>query len=149
MVIIVDGRRDSGVIVIPLSPLNAAIMISITKVGEELHEDLILGQGAIDDLGMETAVVDTLEVTSINPAVAVTIELQESLVSYRLPLGVQPALHAHTGMLTAFTYPDANKELIEVNGAIAISVEVSENCLQGGGQLLIERGMKKLTSDSA
>jgi len=98
VVIIVDGGRDSGVIVIPLSPLNAAVMVSITKVGEELHEHLILGQSAIDDLRVETAVVDTLEVTSINPAVAVTIELQESLVGYGLSLGVQFALHAHTGI---------------------------------------------------
>ena len=129
MIVIVDGGGDSGVIVIPLSPLNAAVMVSIAKVGEELHEHLILGQGAIDDLGVETAVVDTLEVTGINPAVAVTIKLQESLVGYGLSLGVQLALHAHTGIFYTFTYPDANEKLVEVNGAIAVSVEVPKKGL--------------------
>jgi len=129
VVIIVDGGRDSGVIVVPLSPLNAAVMVSIAKVGEELHEHLILGQGAIDDLGVETAVVDTLEVTSINPAVAFTIDLQESLVGYGLSLGVQLALHAHIGIFYAFTYPDANEKLVEVNGAISVSVEVPKKGL--------------------
>ena len=130
MVVIVDGGGDSGVIVIPLSPLDAAVVVSITKVGEELHEHLIFGQRAIDDLGVETAVVDTLEVTCINPAVAVTIELQESLVGYGLSLGVQLALHAHTGIFYAFTYPDANEKLVEVNGAIAVGVEVPKKCLK-------------------
>ena len=129
MIVIVDGGGDSGVIVIPLSPLNAAVMVSIAKVGEELHEHLILGQGAIDDLGVETAVVDTLEVTGINPAVAVTIKLQESLVGYGLSLGVQLALHAHTGIFYAFTYPDSYEKLVEVNGAIAVSVEVPKKGL--------------------
>ena len=68
-------------------------MVSISKVGEELHEDLIFSHGSIYNLRMEGAVVDTLEVSSVDPTVPITIEFQESLISDSLSLGVQLSLY--------------------------------------------------------
>ena len=73
-------------------------MVSIAKIGKELHENLILRHGSVDNLGVETAVVNTLEVTSIKPSVSITIKFQESLVSYGLSLGVKSALFDDKGM---------------------------------------------------
>ena len=73
-------------------------MVSVTKVGEELHEDLILGHGSIDNFGVETAIVDALEVSSIEVSVSITIEFQESLIGDGLSLGIKSALLLHKGI---------------------------------------------------
>ena len=60
--IVVDGCRHGRIIVVPLGSLNSSIMVSVGKVGEELHEDLVFSQSATDDLRVETAIVYTLEI---------------------------------------------------------------------------------------
>lgn len=92
VVIIVDGSWYCRVVIVPFLSGNSSITISVSKVREELHKDLILSHCSIDDLGVETAIVNALEVSCINPTVSVTIKLKVSLVSDCLSFCVQVSL---------------------------------------------------------
>ena len=92
VVIVVNGGWYGRVVIIPFLSADSTITISVSKVREELHKDLILSHCSVDDLGVETAIVNSLEVSGINPTVSVTIKLKVSLVSDCLSFGIQVSL---------------------------------------------------------
>ena len=91
--VVVNGRRDSGVVVVPLSAVNTAISVSVTEVSQEFEENLVFGHLARDDFRVERGVVDALKVGGLDSATAISVELEESLVDHSLTLGVEGSLH--------------------------------------------------------
>ena len=91
--VVVNGRRDSGVIVVPLSTLNTAISVSVTEVSQEFEENLVFGHLSGDDLRVEGGIVDALKVGGLDGATAIGVELEESLVDHSLTLSVEGSLH--------------------------------------------------------
>ncbi len=53
VVIVVNRGRHSGVVIIPLGSCDSAVSVLVAEVGEELKENLILGQLTVDDLRVE------------------------------------------------------------------------------------------------
>lgn len=92
MLVVVDRRRDSGVVLVPLGSLDFAVAVLVSEALEEFEEDLVFGHLSGLDLGVHAAVVDASKVSSGDLTVAVLVELQESLVNHRLSLGVEGAL---------------------------------------------------------
>ena len=93
VIVVVNGRRDSGVVVVPLSTLNTAISVSVTEVSQEFEENLVFSHLSGDDLRVEGGVVDALKVGGLDGATAIAVELEESLVDHGLALGVEFSLH--------------------------------------------------------
>ena len=92
MFIVVDRRRDSGVVLVPLSFLDLSVAVAVTEVLQELQEDLVLGHLTTLHLGVHAAVVDATEVGSGDLAITVLVELQEGLVDHSLTLSVEGSL---------------------------------------------------------
>lgn len=92
MVVVVNGRGDSGVVVVPLLAVNSTISVFVTKVSEELEEDLVLSHLSGDNLGVHVGAVDSLKVSSFDDARAVSVELEEGFVNHSLSLIVQVSL---------------------------------------------------------
>ena len=59
MVIVVNGGRDGGVVVVPLSLGDSSVSVFVAEVRKELKEDLVLGHLTIDDFRVMAAVVET------------------------------------------------------------------------------------------
>jgi len=108
--VVVDRGRDTSVVFVPLSSLDLAISVPVTEVLEKLKEDLVFGHFTTLDLGVHAAVVDTAEVSSGDNTITVSVELEESLVNHSL------------SPLVTFS-ADTDKELVEVDATIAISIE--------------------------
>lgn len=93
VVIVINRCWHSRVVIVPFLSGNSSVTISVSKVREELHEDLIFSHRSVDHLGMETAIVDALEISSVDEAVSVTVKLKVCLVGDSLSLGVQVSLN--------------------------------------------------------
>ena len=151
MIIVVDRRRDGGIVLVPLATLDLAVAVAVTEVLKELQEDLILGHLTALHLGVHAAVVDTAEVSSGDLAITVLVKLKEGLVNHSLTLLVEGALRdkidlelglSLRGKISvrvrcAFfefksdksTYADADKELVEVDVAITVGIEEGHELL--------------------
>ena len=92
MIVVVNGGADSGVVLVPLVSLDSTVLVSVTKVLEELQEDLVFAELARLHLGVHTAVVDALKVFGSDLAGAISVELEEGLIDHSLSLGVELAL---------------------------------------------------------
>ena len=115
VIVVVNRGADSGVVLVPLISLNSTITVSVTEVLKELQEHFILGLLAGLNLGVHAAVVDASKVSSSDFTGAISVELKEGLVDHSLSLGIKGAA-------------DADKELVEVDVAIAVSVEKLHEC---------------------
>ena len=92
VIVVVDGGRDSGVVLVPLISLDLSIVVSVTEVLEEFQEHLVFGLLAVLHLGVHAAVVDALEVGGGDFAITVLVELKEGLVNHSLSPLVELAL---------------------------------------------------------
>lgn len=92
MLVVVDGGRDSGVVLVPLVSLDSAVTVLVAEVLEELQEDLVFGELTALHLGVHAAVVDAAKVGGGDLTAAISVELEEGLVNHGLSLGVQGAL---------------------------------------------------------
>lgn len=132
VVVVVDGRGDGGVVLVPLSAGEGAILIGVAEVLEELHEDLVFGHFALLDLGVEFAVVHTSgdhslsclpQVVCVDGASAVSVEFQKSLINDGLAAGIR---------LSA----DRHQELVEIDAPIVVLVQrVKEHIELVGGEV--------------
>lgn len=95
VVVVVNRGTDSRVVLVPLVPLNFSVTVFVSEVGQELEEDLVLGHLAVLHLGVEAAVVDSLEVACFNLAGTIGVEFQERLVNDGLSAVVQLALDSN------------------------------------------------------
>ena len=92
MIVVVNRRADSGIVLIPFVSLDFTVTVSVTEVLEELQEDLVLGLLAALDLRVHAAVVNTSEVGGSDFSAAISVELKEGLVDHSLSLGIERAL---------------------------------------------------------
>lgn len=92
VLVVVHGGRHGGVVVVPLASLNAAVAVLVSEVGQEIEENFVLGHLAGNDLRVQVAGVDSLEVSSVDGATAVVVELEEGLVNEGLALSVRASL---------------------------------------------------------
>lgn len=93
VVVVVDGRANGGVVLLPLGGLDFAIAVAVTEVLEELQEDLVLGELTVLDLGVHGAVVDALKVSGGDVTITVSIELKEGLSDHSHSLVVEFSLY--------------------------------------------------------
>ncbi len=113
MVIVINGRADRSIVLIPFVLGDPAISIAVIEAGEELTESLVLCHFTPLHLGVVGAVVDASQVVSVHVAVPVAVELEERLVHHCLPPGVRRASHSH-------------EELVKTDTAVLVTVEIVE-----------------------
>ena len=113
MVIVVDIRTNSCVIVSPLLSSDDSVAVLVSKAGEEFDEDLFWCHFTASYFRMHRAVVDNTKVGSIDLTVAVLIKL-----AVCLPDDVHSLLVGSAA--------DANKELVVADDAILVCVKVLE-----------------------
>jgi hypothetical protein len=116
MVVVLDGRRNSGVVIVPLGFGDLAVIVFVSEVGKELKEGLILCDLSRDHLWVSVAGIDASEVGGGNTSRSITVELAESGIDNGLSGGVEAA-------------SDHDKELIEVDIAILISVVMRQKAI--------------------
>ena len=92
MVVVVNGGADSGVVLVPLRSLNFSVTVSVSEVGEELKEDLVLGHFSGLHLWVEGGVVDTSQVSGFDATISVLIEFEEGFVDHGLSAFVKGSL---------------------------------------------------------
>jgi len=113
VLIIVNAGGYSCVVLIPLLSIYSSISVCVVEVSEELHEDLVLSHLAALNLGVHVRVINATEVVHVNIPVAITVELKEGFVNHGLATSIGAA-------------SNANEELVEVNDAVTVLIEVSE-----------------------
>ena len=120
VVIVVNRSWNGRVVIIPFLSRDSTISIFVSKVREELHKDLILSHCSVDDLGVETAIVYSLEVTGVNPTVSITIKLKVSLVSDCLSFRIQVSLKFNISNIFLTLIPTKNSsKLIELSPSVS------------------------------
>ena len=92
VVIVVDGRANSSVVLVPFVSLDFSVTVSVTEASEEFQEDLIFSHLTRLNFRVHAAVVDATEVGGGDLTTAVSVELEEGLVNHSLSLGVQGSL---------------------------------------------------------
>lgn len=125
MVVVLDGGRNSGVVIVPFACGDLTIIVLVSEVGKELKESLVLGDLSRDDLWMSVTRVADSEVSGGDAAGSISIELAESGINDSLSGGVKGA-------------SDHDKEFIEVDIAIFVGVI--------GGKKEIGLGLGKVAS---
>ena len=76
-------------------PGDLSILVDIAKVLKELDEDLLFGHFSLLNLRMHTNIIDSLEICRGDGAIAIFVELEESLVDHGLPPGRGLASDGH------------------------------------------------------
>ena len=116
MIIVVDGGRDSGVVIVPLGFGNLTVVVLISEILKELEEGLIFSNYTAHDFWVLSDTVTWLQIASGYNTWTIGVKLFEGSVNDGLSLGIQ---------LTS----KADKELIKVNGAILIGIKISKEAV--------------------
>jgi hypothetical protein len=111
VLVVIDAGADCGVVVVPLLPSDAPVVVDIPEVLQELEENLLLGHGAAPDLGVHGSIVYSFQVQCRYLAVAVLVELKVGLVDDDLSPHVRSA-------------PHCLQELVVVDRAVPVLVQV-------------------------
>ena len=93
VVVVVNGRADGGVVLLPLGRADLAVAVLVAEVLEELQEDLVLGELTVLDLGVHAAVVDALKVGSGDGTITIGVELEVGLSDHGQSLVVEFSLY--------------------------------------------------------
>jgi len=116
VLIVINWRRDSSIVVIPLDAGNLSIVVFVTEVGKELKESLVLCNFSRDYLGMGSSIVCNSKVWSSNAAWAIDIEFRESDITNFLSSGIGAS-------------SNSSKELVEVNITILIGIQMCKKAI--------------------
>ena len=131
VVIVVDGGRDSGVVIVPLAFGDLTVVVFISEVLQELEEGLVFSDLPALHFWVLVDTVAWLQVTSGYNARTIGVELGEGSVDDGLSLGIQ---------LTS----EADQELVEVNCAVLVRIEISK---EGVGLVLSEVAARLVESN--
>lgn len=116
VIIVVDGGRDSGVVIVPLSLGDLSVVVFISEIRKELEEGLIFSDLTAHDFRVLSNTIAWLQITSGYNTWTIGIKFIESSVNDSLSLCIQST-------------SKTNKELVKVNGAILIGIKVSEEAV--------------------
>ncbi len=122
VVIIIDRGRHGGVEVVPLRLRDSSVVVLIAEVGQELQERLVLRDFSRHHLRVGLDRVAHAQVRGDHTLGTISVELAESNIDDLLAGRVQAA-------------SDGSEELVEVDVAVLLGVEVRE---EGIGLLLSE-----------